>query len=453
LLLTCPADEIFIGGSLGGAKSHGLVMTAFYLALAFPGCEIGIFRQTVQELQLTIINKALELYPYRDRLYKYRVADKVMTFCNTSIITFGYLETDKDLARYQSREFDFLLRDEATHNTEHQIISLKKRVRSAHGYKTKIIDSGNPGGASHHYFYKRFMKNKDPYKMYETNESKLARKWDKTIQPVYQCFIKSSLIDNPYILENDPAYKVRLLELTESEREMYLYGNWEVNEGQFYKEWDEKIHIIDDYKPRSNDQLFISMDFGTAKPSAIGFFAIRQDRSVVLYKEIYTIRHNEPDVGTNESAEELANKIADAMEYEEHKDIRMMYLDNACWSNLGHGFTTAHIIMETLRARGCHFNVVKSTKNRIDGLQQVRRYMSSKRADGTPMFTITKRCEHVIRTIPTLIIDPKNNHVIDVRQEYHGSDMIVYLLITLPKPKLIDVDAKEIDPTQPGSFD
>ena len=104
LLMTCPADEIFMGGSVGGAKSHGLVMYAFYLVLNNPGCEVGIFRQTVGELQRTIINKALDLYPHHGRLYKYKVSEKIMTFCNGSTITFGYLETDKDISRYQSRE-------------------------------------------------------------------------------------------------------------------------------------------------------------------------------------------------------------------------------------------------------------------------------------------------------------------------------------------------------------
>ena len=433
LLITCPANEILTGGSLGGAKSTGLVLDAGLFALKYPGSNLMMIRQSFIELERTVINKFQEIFPRE--IYEYKTSKRVGYFANGSVVNFGYLENDGDLSRHQSAEYQYLGWDEATHNTEFQHRSLKKRVRSSRqGVPTRIVYAANPGGAAHKYFYDRYMKGKTPYKIYSTPETEGQE------NPRTQCFIKSGLIDNPYLFDNDPNYKYQLLEMTDTEKEMYLYGNWEINAGQFFKEWDEKKHIIEDYKLQPDDQIFITVDYGTAKPSAVYWCALTRTGRIVAYRELYTMRNNEPDVGTNLSAQELAREIMRLTPQEEHQRIKYLTLDNACWSNMGHGKTIYHLMKDVIP-----FTIIKTNKNRVDGWQHVRYYLESIDKDSLPYFQCTKSCKSLIRTFPSLIHSKTTMGDLNTSQEDHPQDSIRYLLMLHPKPKNHDI--KRIDKT------
>lgn len=407
LLLKCPANEILLGGSLGGAKSTSLVIDAGIYAMRNPGVNIIMIRQSFVELERTVISKFTDIFPRE--VYEYKSSQRRGFFSNGSVVNFGYLETDSDLGRHQSAEYQYLGWDEATHNTEFQHRSLKKRVRSPFkGVPTRIVYAANPGGASHQYFYQRYMKNKTPYMIYETEETKGLE------EPRTQCFIKSGLIDNPYIFENDPNYKYMLLEMTEAEKEMYLYGNWEINAGQFFKEWDEKKHIIDDYKIQADDQLFITCDYGTSKPSAVYWCALTRTGQIIAYRELYTMRMNEPDVGDNCSATELAKRILDLTPKDETIQLKYMVLDNACWSNLGHGQTIYHLIKKVLP-----WTIIKTNKERIAGWQHFRYYLEATNKEHKPYFQCTKTCKNLIRTLPALVHSTTDDKDLNSKQEDH----------------------------------
>lgn len=425
LLLTCPANEIFMGGSLGGAKSTSLVLDAGLYAMRYPKVNLVLIRQSFTELLNSVITKFEEIFP--PEVYVYKSSYKKGFFCNGSIVNFGYIESDSDLFHHQSVEYQYLGIDEATHNTEYQHRSIKKRVRSSRAdVPTRIVYTANPGGYSHKYFYDRFMKDKNPYQIYKTKET--AHLPDKEART--QCFIKSGLIDNKYIFENDPTYKYQLQEMTEADKEMYLFGNWESNAGQFFKEWNEDSHIIDSYELQDDDTLFITADFGTNKPSAIYWVALTRTGRVVAYRELYTIRNDEADTGLNIPAHSLAKMILDKTPDNEKNRIKTMYLDNSCWNNLGHGSTTFHLMQEVLP-----FPIVKTNKARVDGWQHFRYYLEAKDKNNNPYFQCTKNCVHLIRTMPIQIFSKTLENDIDTKQEDHAQDSIRYFLINRPKPK------------------
>ena len=427
LLLRCPANEILIGGSLGGAKSTSLVIDAGLYGLKYPKTNIILIRQSFEELRNSIINKFTEIFP--PEIYEYKSSHHKGYFSNGSIVNFGYIETDSDLSRHQSVEYQYLGIDEATHNTEYQHRTIKRRVRSAiPGVPTRIVYAANPGGAAHVYFHKRFMVGKEAYKIYETIETEGRE------NPRTQCFIKSGLIDNPYIFENDPNYKYMLQEMVDTDKEMYLYGNWDVNAGQFFKEWDEKIHVIEDYKLQEDDQIILTCDYGTAKPSAVLWCAVTRTKQIIAYRELYTMQNNEPDMGTNLSAHDLALEIIKQTPLDELKKIKQMILDNACWSNQGHGKTIFHLMHDVLP-----FPIVKTNKARVDGWQHVRYYLQAKTLQDKPYFQCTKSCKNLIRTLPTLVHSKTKELDLDSRSEDHVVDCLRYILIKHPKPKNYNV--------------
>jgi hypothetical protein len=152
------------------------------------------------------------------------------------------------------------------------------------------------------------------------------------------------------------------------------------------------------------------------------------------------MRNNEPDVGTNISAPELAKEIMRLTPQEEHQRIKYLTLDNACWSNMGHGKTIYHLMKDVIP-----FTIIKTNKNRVDGWQHVRYYLEAKDKNGLPYFQCTKSCVNLIRTFPTLIHSKTAQLDLDSRQEDHCQDSLRYVIILHPKPKNYDI--KRIDKT------
>lgn len=413
--LMCPADEIFLGGSLGGGKTLYIVLKAMKLGLEHKRLNVFIFRQTFEELKKSVIPEFIDKVP--PVLFRYKSSERCGVLPNGSRIFFCYLENEADLARYQSTNMDVLIMDECTHNPEAYVVKLKRRNRCARkDFKAKSIFTGNPGGASHNYFKRRFIDNKEPYKIYVTEETKHLPKE----QQITQCFIPAGLIDNVDLVKQDPSYVGRLLEMPEKDKEMYLYGNWDINAGQFFSEFVESKHVIDsEVQIKSDSTVILGMDWGTAKPSAVIFCKVNEDSSVIAYKEIYTMRSGEPDCGTNQNASEVADLIADSITEEEKNQIKYMVLDTACWQDHGNGRTIASIIRDTLKERHINIQIIEASKARADGWQQMRWYLHKEVTKGIPFLRIHKNCKNLLRTLPDLVHDENKAGDLNSKQEDH----------------------------------
>ena len=89
-LLTCPADEILYGGSAGGGKTAGTTMLAYKYGMCWQGLRIGCFRQSLRELDETIIKEVMEKFP--KNTYKYMSSKRKLLLLNGSQITFNFIE-------------------------------------------------------------------------------------------------------------------------------------------------------------------------------------------------------------------------------------------------------------------------------------------------------------------------------------------------------------------------
>lgn len=212
------------GGSAGGGKSDALLMSALQY-VDIPGYAAILFRRTYTDLSLpgALMDRAHSWLRSTDARWCER--DKTWLFPSGASITFGYLEHDNDVYRYQSSEFQFIGFDETTQFTENQYRYLFSRLRRLANVKIplRVRAASNPGGIGHEWVRQRFI--------VEGQEKG-------------RIFIPARIEDNPYI--DALEYIASLNELDPVTRAQLLNGDWTAKTvgDMFRHEW---LPIVDSY--------------------------------------------------------------------------------------------------------------------------------------------------------------------------------------------------------------
>lgn len=215
LCLNC--REAFYGGAAGGGKSDALLMAALQY-VDVPGYAAILFRRTYKEASLpkAIMARSHEWLGPTDA--RWNDQKKTWTFPSGATLTFGYLDTDRDLDQYQSAELQFCGFDELTHFEEKHYTYLFSRLRRLKGVDIPIRmrSASNPGGIGHNWVKQRFI----------VEGAQHGR-----------IFIPAWLEDNTYLDREE--YEQSLAELDPVTREQLRAGNWDIAaEGSmFRREW------------------------------------------------------------------------------------------------------------------------------------------------------------------------------------------------------------------------
>ena len=285
-----PSKYRLLGGSAGGGKSMAIMAEAIMRSLKYDFPLTGaIFRRSFPELESTIIRGMLNMLP--TWFYKYNQAQHVMTLKNGSIIEFCYAESDADVIRYQSREWDWVGIDELTHFSLFQWTYLMSRLRTVKPINTKFFAGTNPGGRGHVWVRERWV-------------AKSCK--EDNYNPKEYDFTPAGVLENPYIMENNPDYIENLKMLPEKERKALLEGNWEIFEGIFFTEWDFSRHTEDSFEVPESWQLVMGWDDGTREPRAVYVAAIDNDQRVWVIWEYYQAGEN-----LTEAAENIRKQLKD----------------------------------------------------------------------------------------------------------------------------------------------
>ena len=263
-------DEVLFGGAAGGGKSYGQIADALLFALKYPASKQLILRRTFPELEKSIIRSALSLFPRE--LYSFNSSSHVGRFKNGSVIDFGYCAGENDVYQYQSAEYDVIRFDELTHFTESQYIYLISRVRGANSYPKQVKSTTNPGGIGHSWVKRRFIDPSPPGEPF-LGEGGLTK-----------VFIPAYLSDNRFLSEGDPEYGRRLLALPERERKTLLHGDWNIFEGQYFTEFDPKVHVITPFEIPTSWRKFRTIDYGLDRLACL-WIALSPDGVSYVYRE------------------------------------------------------------------------------------------------------------------------------------------------------------------------
>lgn len=304
------SDEAVYGGAKGGGKSCGLIMEAMMYGLEYPSANIYLFRETYPDLEDTLIQEWKEKVP--SELYIWNGKRTEAKLINGTIIRFRYVRNFDDAHGYQGRSMDFIGIDELTSHEERVVQELLSCLRSPKGYPTRFRGTCNPGGIGHHWVKKRYVKG--------TNYGEFTYTDIETGNIIE--FIPATVYDNYIIMENDPMYVKRLENLPYEQRMAYLYGDWDVFEGMALEQFNENIHVVDDFEIPKHWRKWIAVDNGYTDPFAWYWFAVDEIGTVYIYRE-YTREYEDEKVIYRKQAEnvvELSTYI--------DKDILREYFEN-----------------------------------------------------------------------------------------------------------------------------
>lgn len=426
MALSCPASELFFGGAAGGGKSD--FMLADYAAgVSKYGKHWNgiIFRQTTSELE-ELQKRARELYTQLGAYYRGKGAGEMgntWVFPNGATLKMRYLESEKDVARYQGHQYTWVGIDElGNYPTPYCWEFMKSRLRSPYGVPCYIRGTANPGGVGHAWIKQKFMDDHVPNKIF-TKEMKLD---NGKVVTTTLCFIPSRLEDNAILMQNDPDYEARLMSLPGHLARAMRYGDWSVFDGQVFESFNTAKHVI---KPRALPPgewfKFCSMDWGWSHPYSIGFWAVNSIGHLIRYRELYGCQPGEFNKGLKKSARTLAEE---AWQYAIYDGVRDMVADPAIWKDEKITDDSISIAQEFEKVG---FKMHKANNDRINGLVMVDQFLKTPIDEiGTPMLQVFDTCTGFIRTIPMLTPNPNRPEDVNTDLEDHPYDDTRYAVMS-----------------------
>lgn len=421
LFLADQHRHVAYGGARGGGKSWAVRVKAILLCLNWPGIKVLIVRKTYRELTNNHIVPLQAMLP-RD-VARYNKTEKVFTFSNSATIWFGYCNSDSDLDQYQGAEYDVIFFDEATQLKEDWLRKINLAVRQPNGLPKRTYYTCNPGGVSHNYIKRLFID-----RVYQ----------DKEIPENYS-FTQALVTDNKALMAMQPEYLAELDALPPKLKEAWLYGSWDIFEGQFFEDFIDDpdhykdrqyTHVIEPFDIPSGWKIYRSFDWGYHRPFSCGWWAVDYDGVAYRILELYGCTKT-PNDGLRWIPERVFAKIQEIER--EHpwlagKKIQGI-ADPSIW-NAEYGESTADV------AARYHVYFTPGDNARIPGWLQVH-YRLAFDENGFPMMYVFKNCEAFIRTMPMLQYDEHKPEDLDTDGEDHVADEVRYFCMSRPiKPRM-----------------
>ena len=166
------------------------------------------------------------------------------------------------------------------------------RATKASGLPLYMRATSNPGGPGHHWVKKTFIDPNTPNQSFwATNEEGETICWpvghSREGEPLFKRkFIPATLFDNPY-LSDDGMYEANLLSLPEHQRRQLLEGDWDINEGAAFPEFNRRTHVVEPFDIPASWPRFRAADYGYSSYSAVVWFAVSPAEQLIVYREMY----------------------------------------------------------------------------------------------------------------------------------------------------------------------
>ncbi len=409
------------GGARGGGKSWALRRKLVAMCLRYAGIRCLIVRRTYDELRSNHVMPFLREY---GALIAYSESEKQLKFSNGSVIALGYCSCDRDVLRYQGQEYDVIAIDEATQISEYQFSIFKACLRGTGAYPRRMYLTCNPGGIGHAWVKRLFVERE-----YRDNE-----------QPEDYCFIPAQVFDNNVLCASDPEYIKSLESLPQKMRDAWLYGNWNVFEGQFFPEFDYDTHVCSPADIPKDTVSFVALDYGFDMLAAL---LIEVDAEGCFY---CSAEYCQSGLTLSEAAERVAELC-----FGSHAEYAVASPD--LWNRRQDSGRSGFEIMQRIQGMP---PMRPADDRRIAGWRVLREALAVR--EGKPKLYISSRCTELIRCLPALLCDTErsedaSDHPHSVT---HAPEALRYAVMSRIFPPKESVEQPFIIPTRkklPSYFD
>lgn len=429
-------DELFYGGARGGGKSDYLLGDYLQDVQHFGPYWQGIlFRKSLTDLQNMIL-RSKQLYGRCGAVWKEQKAQ--WEFPNGAILRFAYLNRLDDWMNYQGHAYSWIGYDELPQWPNSEFYDKMKACRrpssgdapTALGGVMRVRATGNPGGPGHQWVKQRFI---DP----EPNGMKVI---DDGVTGWSRLFIKSRVSDNKILLQIDPNY-VNTLRGTGSPElvKAWLDGDWNIVTGAYFPEFGDK-HVIRPFEIPAHWFRFRSMDWGSAAPFAVHWFAVSDGSreypkgALIVYREWYGCVEGKHGVGLKLPTEEVARGIVERTP--KWEKVSYTVVDPSMFKSDG-GPSHAEIMGR--------YGVVcmRGDNSRVAGWGQLRSRLTGIEDSGyEPLIYFFPNCSHIIRTLPVLQHDGRKPEDCDTDGEDHAPDSVRYGVMSRSSVKFSSKEEK-----------
>jgi hypothetical protein len=430
--LSSTEREVLYGGSAGGGKSYAMLAdpVRYFNNPQFRGL---LIRRTTEELR-ELISVSKQLYPQAIPNIRFMERDKTWVAPSGATLWMSYLDRDDDVTRYQGQAFSWIGFDELTQwGSPYPFDYMRSRLRTAKGSGLDLYQraTSNPGGAGHSWVKKMFI-DPAPHNTsfwatdLETGQVlKMPKGHSQEGKPLFKRrFIPATLFDNPYLAE-DGMYEANLLSLPEYQRKQLLEGNWDVNEGAAFPEWNRQIHVVKPYDIPQNWTKFRACDYGYGSHTGVVWIAVTPAEQLVVYRELY-------------ASKVLATDLADMVLEAEAEDGKIRYgvLDSSLWHKRG---DTGPSLAEQMIIKGCRWRPSDRSKgSRIAGKNEIHRRLQVDEFTEEPRIVFFNTCTNIISQLPSIPLDKNNSEDVDTKAEDHLYDALRYGVMTRPRSSLFD---------------
>ena len=428
-LLQSDVFEIFFGGARGGGKTDGMLGEWMAHANRYGINASGLMiRRTRTELMDTIERSRMIYGPLK---WTYNEQEKTWRDPRGARLKFAYLERDADAELYQGHSYSRLYIEEAGNfPSSVPIFKLLATLRSGANVPVGIRLTGNPGGPGHMWIKHRYI-----------DAAPLGNKI--IVDPktgLERIFIPSKVGNNQFI--DGEAYKNRLRASGSPELvRAWLDGDFSVTLGAFFAEWNTDRHVITPFEIPKEWMRFRSMDWGSASPFCVQWWAVVSDEwqvhgrvlprgCLLMYREWYGHRPEEPDIGLKLHAGEVGKGI---LSREKNEEISYGVLDPSAFAQDG-GPSIAER-MGTDTGGKVWFRKADNKRVRVyghlGGWDQMRARLKGT-DDGLPMLVVFSTCVDFIRTFPFLQHDPDRYEDVQTDSVDHAADAARYACMSRP---------------------
>ena len=391
---------VAFGGARGGGKSWAVREKAKRLAIKWEGIKILILRRTYTDLRENHIIPLQKEIPSEVAVYK--EVEKSFVFYNGSRIVCSYFDNDNDALKYQGQEYDIIFLEEATQFTEFAFDILKACLRGANNFPKRIYLTCNPDGIGFLWVKRLFV----------------SRDYREGEDPAEYTFIRSLVDDNQALLEKNPDYVKQLDSLPPDLRKRWREGSWDVAAGQYFEEFDRRIHTCEPFPIPKEWRRYIAIDYGLDMLAAY-WIAVDNNNHAYVYRE-----YCKSDLPISAAAKAI-NEMTP-----EDESIYLRLAPPDLWNRSQEtGKSKAFLFLEA------GLDLTKSNNDREAGWLAIKDLLQTD-AEGNPRIHIFKNCEKLIRHLPELMRDPKRptdtmNEPHDIT---HSPDALRYFAIYWTRP-------------------